>query len=120
MNPMAKIKHLCAAISFLTLSLTAVCQSYTLNFRATDNDTTKFQKIGLQRSFKTKAEASIYVLKLPSTLQSSGFISASVDSARYDSSIGYISLYTGEQYKWATIHVQPEAREIMDAIHWPE
>ena len=120
MNPMAKIKHLCAAISFLTVSVTAVCQSYTLIFKGADNDTSKFQKIGLQRSFKTKAEASIYVLKLPSLLQSSGYITASVDSARYDSATGSVVLYTGDQYKWATLHVDPEAREIMDAIHWPE
>lgn len=120
MNPMAKIKHLCAAISILTLSLTAVCQSYSLIFKGADNDTSKFQKIGLQRIFHTKAEASIYVVKLPSLLQSKGYISASVDSVKYDSTAGHVVLYTGEQYKWANIHVQPEAEEIMEAIHWPE
>ena len=97
-----------------------MCQSYTLIFKGAENDTTKFQKLGLQRNFKTKAEASVYVLKLPSSLQSLGFISASVDSSRYDSSTGYVVLYVGDQYKWATILVEPEAQEIMDAIHWPE
>ncbi|MEI9809740.1 MAG: hypothetical protein WDO16_18790 [Bacteroidota bacterium] len=40
---------------------------------------------------------------MPEVLQSKGYVTASLDSIRYDSSFARIVLYIGDIYKWAQL-----------------
>ncbi len=56
-------------------------------------------------SFASKALCIEYLNRLPSFLQSQGYISASVDSVYEDSSSVYCRLFCGEKYIWENITV---------------
>jgi hypothetical protein len=83
---MTKLKHLVAAISFLTTFCVSKAQSYSVLYKTPEGDTSLSQKLSLQKTFTSQIEASLYVVRLPSLLQSKGYITASVDSAKFDSS----------------------------------
>jgi outer membrane protein assembly factor BamA len=117
---MAKLKHLLAAISFLTTFCTSKAQSYSVHYTTPQGDTSIQQKIALQKLFSSQIEASSYVVNLPSLLQSKGFITASIDSMRFDSLSANVIIYLGEQYKWAKIATRPQDVSILQAIRWPD
>ena len=117
---MAKLKHLLAAISFLTTFCISKAQSYVVYYKTADGDTSIQQKLSLQKNFPSQAEASLYIIQLPPILQSKGYITASVDTIQYDSLSASATIYLGEQYKWANISVRNQDASILQAIRWPE
>src|SRR5689334_17756765 len=116
---MTKLNHLFAAIFFLTTFYTAGAQSYTIHYRSPEGDTSLQQKLFLQKTFSSQAEASLYLVQLPYLLQSKGFITASVDSIQYDSLSIKAVVYLGEQYKWARISTSEQDASLLEAIRWP-
>jgi outer membrane protein assembly factor BamA len=116
---MAKLKHLLAAISFLTTFCIGKAQSYSVSYKTPEGDTSIQQKLSLQKVFSSQIEASLYVVKLPSLLQSKGYITASVDSLRFDSLSAIVVIYPGEQYKWAKIATREQDAPILQAVRWP-
>lgn len=76
------------------------------------------QQAGLQSSFPSRIEASIYLNELPSLLQSKGYITASLDSLQMDSASGRALIFLGDQYKWARLSTDPANLPIMEAAHW--
>jgi outer membrane protein assembly factor BamA len=117
---MAKLKHLLAAISFLTTFCIGKAQSYSVYYRTTDGDTSFQQKLSLQRNFSSQTEAVLYFVQLPSLLQSKGYITASVDSVQYDSLFATAIVYLGEQYQWAKISTGEKDAAILQSIRWPD
>jgi outer membrane protein assembly factor BamA len=117
---MTKLKHLVAAISFLTTFCVSKAQSYSVLYKTPEGDTSLSQKLSLQKTFTSQIEASLYVVRLPSLLQSKGYITASVDSAKFDSSSARIVIYLGEQYQWARILTREEDASILQSIRWPD
>ncbi len=63
-------------------------------------------------------QAREYVQNLPVLLQSKGYPAASVDTAVYDSLQAQCSLYVGETYQWAKLHIDSADRKLLDAINW--
>ena len=60
-------------------------ENFFLQVQYADSVSTRLrQNAGIQTIFKYKAECDEYLVKLPSILQSKGFISASVDSFFYN------------------------------------
>ncbi len=115
---MAKLKHLLTAILFLT-QLCAHAQAYRMQYIGVDVDSSLLkQQAGLQSTFPSRIEASIYLNELPSLLQSKGFITASLDSLQMDSASGKALIYLGDQYKWASLSTDPANLPIMEAAHW--
>src|SRR5947208_1407962 len=98
---MAKLKYLITAISFLTVFFDCNAQSYAVHYVSADTDTTQLQKMQWQSGFASKAEAILYISRLPSVLQTKGYLTASIDSVHYDSSFAVASVFLGLQYKWA-------------------
>lgn len=117
---MAKLKHLLAAISFLTSFCIGEAQSYSVFYKTPEGDTSLSQKIALQKVFSSQTEAGLYVAQLPSLLQSKGYITASVDSTRFDSLSAKVVIYLGEQYKWARITTRHQDASILQFIRWPD
>lgn len=117
---MAKLKHLLAAISFLTTFFVSRAQSYSVFYKTPEGDTSLFQKLSLQKNFRSQIEANLYVIQLPSLLQNKGYITASIDSIRFDSSFAEIVIYPGEQYKWAKIITREQDASILQSIRWPD
>jgi len=116
---MAKLKHLFAAISFLT---TCVCraQSYTVLYQTPEGDTSIQQKLSLQQKFISRAEAIFYLVQVPSLLQGKGYITASLDSVSYDSVSAKAIVYLGEPYKWAKIKTDQKDQTVLQSIGWPQ
>lgn len=116
---MAKLKHLFAAISFLTSFLFGEAQSYQVFYKLTDEDSSVLQKISLQKDFTSRTDAELYLLQLPSGLQAKGFITASLDSVLYDSTRAIASIFIGEQYQWARINTKESDADLLSAVRWP-
>ena len=115
---MAKLKHLLTAILFLT-QLCTHAQAYRMQYIGVDVDSSFLkQQAGLQSSFPSRIEASIYLNELPSLLQSKGYITASLDSLQMDSASGKALIYLGDLYKWARLSTDPANLPVMEAAHW--
>lgn len=117
---MAKLKHLFAAIFFLTSLCSGKAQFYTVYYKTPEGDTSLQQKISLQKVFASQTEASLYVVQLPALLQSKGYITASVDSVQFDSLFCDVVIYLGEQYKWTRINTRQQDASILQFIKWPD
>jgi outer membrane protein assembly factor BamA len=115
---MAKLKHLLTAILFLT-QLCSHAQAYRMQYLGVDVDSSRLQHdAGLQSSFPSRLEASLYVNNLSSLLQSKGYITASVDSLQLDSASGRAIIYLGDQYKWARLSTSTANLPLLEAAHW--
>jgi outer membrane protein assembly factor BamA len=117
---MAKLKHLIATISFLTTFFAGGAQSYFVHYQTPDGDTSFAEKLSLQKIFNSKTDAGLYLVQVPSLLQRKGYITASLDSMRLDSSSANVVLYVGEQYKWARIATREQDAWILQPLHWPD
>lgn len=117
---MAKVKHGIAVIIFLTLlGFTGSAQIYEVQYRVDASDSISIKEGLLQTQFASRTEAGTYLAQLVSQLKSKGYITASIDAIELDSLKGTVSLFLGEQYKWARINTMPQDAAILDAVRWP-
>ena len=115
-----KLKHLCALIIFLTCFEAGNGQVYVVKYQAEDIDSISlFQQIPLQTRFNSLNEAGLYIIQLPGLFQANGFITASIDSVRYDSTSAHVALYLGKKYQWTSIRTRPGDEGLLQAIQWP-
>jgi outer membrane protein assembly factor BamA len=115
---MAKLKHLLTVFFFLT-QLCAYAQVYKMQYIGVDVDASRLQHDeGLQSSFPSRLEASLYINNLPSLLQSKGYITASVDSLQLDSASGKAIVFLGDHYKWARLSTALANLPLLEAVHW--
>jgi len=71
-------------------------------------------------SFRTREACTEYVNGLPALLQAKGYMTASVDSVRYDSSGVTASLYIGNLYRWAHINTRRVEPGLLSAVGWSD
>lgn len=96
-------------------------QGYRLSLRGVDKDSaTIVAATSMQTSFVSQISCSEYINKLPGLLQSKGFVTASVDSVRYDSASASIVLFLGQLYRWAVLDAHSVEPAILDAVGWRE
>ncbi|HEV8285102.1 MAG TPA: POTRA domain-containing protein [Chitinophagaceae bacterium] len=121
---MTKLKQPISLVFFLfayiLLSLCADAQEkYELNIKAIDKDSAfLINTIGLQNSFSSRATCIEYVNKLPSILQSKGYVTASLDSLQYDTMSARIVLFLGEAYHWVQLNTDHVNTSILNAVGW--
>jgi len=72
----------------------------------------------LASSFPSQENAASYIAGLPALLQVKGYITASVDSATYDSTQARVQLFLGHLYKWTRLRTLPEDEALLQAIRW--
>jgi outer membrane protein assembly factor BamA len=117
---MTKVKHCFSAILFLTLlGVWANAQSYSIKFSVSASDSAQLEKLLLTSTFTSRIDAGSYIATLQPLLQSKGFITASLDSIRMDTSEAFVFLYLGEQYKWSLIRTQPSDAPLLETIRFP-
>jgi len=119
---MTKINQLILLFAVLFISALlnrSVAQDkYELNFRIVDKDSAVLNTIGLQNSFDSRAACTDYVNKLPSFLQSKGFVAASIDSLTYDSLAAHLVIFLGEAYHWTEINTDRVNPSLLNAVGW--
>lgn len=119
---MTKLKlYSCLCVLIILTTCTKVFSQYQLQVMAVDKDSSFFSKnLPLQNSFKSKSFCLQYVYELPTLLKAKGFINASVDSMKVDSSKTNVQLYVGNTFKWAYINTKRIDKAILESVAWNE
>jgi outer membrane protein assembly factor BamA len=124
-NP-AKIQRLiAAALLFLVIILSPAYSSaqqvYRLYTTCVDKDSVFLNsEVGLQVEFTTRLACIDYVNKLPSLLQTKGFVTASLDSVFFDTTSAKAVLYLGQRYKWVSINTVNADPQVLALSGWNE
>lgn len=71
-------------------------------------------------AFINKNDCILYVNSIQPILQAKGYITASVDSVKYDSTSAVAMLYIGEVYRWSSITTNDESRKWLSRINRDE
>lgn len=119
---MGKFKLQISVLVSTLIYFSAIAQPrYSLRLKGIDKDSASIvSQTGIQTSFTSRTDFNTYFEKLPALLQSKGFITASIDSLKYDSSSAYMALYLGNAYRWAQLNAKGIEPGILDAIGWRE
>jgi outer membrane protein assembly factor BamA len=116
-----KFKPQISVLTLIFFSINLAAQQYRLYIKGVDKDSaTIVKQAGIQTLFNNKTAASQYLSKLPSFLQSKGYITASIDTVAYDSTHARIVLYAGPVYKWARLDAGNVEQPLLDGIGWRE
>src|SRR5688572_23232076 len=112
---MAKLKLL--AFLFLLICNGAVAQSvYGVHYNLADS--VRVDTSLLQTHFTDRQAAMQYVAELPAFLQGKGYVTASIDSARFDSLAAHVALFLGQPYQWATIITASADEDVLQGVRW--
>jgi len=122
---MTKLSQPISILSFLFISLLPVSvfaqNRYELDVRTIDKDSSfLINAIGLQNTFTSQAACTDYINKLPSLLQSKGYVTASLDTVVYDSASALVVLFLGEAYHWARLNTDHVDASLLNAVGWRE
>jgi outer membrane protein assembly factor BamA len=112
---MTKVKHLVLAILLTLFSVTASMAQYDVRYSLTDSIPAP---AFLENNFHDRNAAAQYLSKLPELLQTRGYITASIDSIRFDSLFADAHIFLGTQYKWAEVSTDPRDADILEAVRW--
>lgn len=93
-------------------------QSFAVHYKTPEGDTSLQQKLSLQQKFFSASDAGAYLFQLPFLLQGKGYITASIDSVRYDSTAATAVIFLGEQYKWAKLSIHEKDASLLEAVRW--
>jgi outer membrane protein assembly factor BamA len=105
---------------FMMSNLRGLAQ-YPLHITPVDKDSAFLRKnLGLITSFRNQEICTEYVYEMLSLLQAKGYMTASIDSMRFDPSGAKIRLYVGEVYRWANINTGKVEPELLSAVGWSE
>jgi outer membrane protein assembly factor BamA len=115
-----KIRLQISVLVFLWPGIYISAQSkYDLIVRGVDKDSvTLVSQVGLQTSFPSRFACIDYINKLPGQLQTKGYVTASIDSLRFDSAVARMVLYTGGIYRWASLDASNVDQALLDAAGW--
>lgn len=121
-SQMRKFRLQISVLALLLLSIYTSGQGkYNLILRGVGiDDSLQLSQLGLQTGFTSRTACSDYIARLTSTLHAKGYVTASVDSIRYDSACAYIVLYTGQKYLWAQLDTKYADPAVLDAVGWRE
>jgi outer membrane protein assembly factor BamA len=103
------------AVMLLMLAGTCLRAQYTLRYIPVDSVPAPFPLLG---QFSAKGPAMTYISSLPAALQARGYVTASVDSLRLDSTVGDVHLFIGRGYRWARLETKPADADLYAALRW--
>src|SRR5688500_8109310 len=110
------------ARKFIVMMMCLACletsAQYRLRIESLDHDSAALKPFSLQQFFPGKDACSVYVSKLPELFHSKGFIAASVDTVRYDSTMATAVLFLGEAYRLATVNTDSVDPALLRAVRW--
>lgn len=119
---MIKFKLQISVLAFLFLHLHSFAQErYRLFVRGVDKDSTFLaDTIGIPSSFANRKACSEFVNLLPGQLKSKGYVTASMDSLRFDSTHADMVLFVGDRYRWTKLDASQVDVSLLRAIGWRE
>src|SRR5580765_7355626 len=120
---MTKLSQPISLLIFLFIFLvhTSAQKVYGLNIKGVDKDSAFLvDTAGLQNKFSSRNACVDYINKLPSLLQSKGYVTASIDSIKYDSASARLVLFLGEGYRWALLNTNHVNPSLLNAVGWRE
>ncbi|MBZ4188384.1 POTRA domain-containing protein [Niabella beijingensis] len=108
---MTNVRYLLPLLAFLWTGFYAAAQDrYTLIVTLVDKDSNFLKKdFPVKTDFINKEDCRQYTEQLIPLLQARGFVTASVDSLRFDSTAAYMQLFAGVRYKWEHLTVGGES-----------
>ena len=116
---MAKVHYLLSFFYFFSVSFIAASQNeYSLRIVHIDSAATSAPLPGLRASFSNKQQCHAYILQIVPLLHTRGYVTASVDSIRFDSTAASIHLFAGQQYKWQYLSAHTGAIPWLQKIGW--
>jgi outer membrane protein assembly factor BamA len=117
---MTKLRLPISILVFLLLSVQLLAQNnYDLHIRSVDKDSVFLtDKLGIPTSFITRSACVEYINQLPGFLRAKGYVTASMDSVRFDPAFAKVVLFTGDIYKWAQIDASLVDVSILQAVGW--
>ena len=119
---MNKFRLQISVLVLLLLSIYASAQNkYSLSIRGVDKDAAQLvSELGLQTAFTSRLSCTDYINKLPSLLQTKGYVTVSIDSLQYDSVMARMVLFTGKRYLWTKLGAKNVDPVLLDAVGWRE
>jgi outer membrane protein assembly factor BamA len=81
-----------------------------------DKTNSMLNGLKLQTSFPSITTCLQYVHQMPAQLASQGYISASVDSMKQDSSSIKIHLFVGEKYTWSNLRMDENTWQVLNTL----
>ncbi len=119
---MTKLRLQISVLFFLLLSISASSQeNYLLRLRGVDKDSAFLAtQFGIPSQFTSRNACIEYINKLPALLQSHGYVTASIDSLRYDTAFASLVLFAGEPYRWAQLDATGVEPALLEATGWRE
>jgi outer membrane protein assembly factor BamA len=111
-----------SVLVFLLLSIHLPAQDkYILRLKGVDKDSAELaSQLGIPADFASRYACAEYINKLPGLLQAKGYVTASIDSLRYDSSFASMVLFAGQVYRWAQLEASGIDASLLDAVGWRE
>ncbi|MBN8676380.1 MAG: hypothetical protein J0L56_19795 [Chitinophagales bacterium] len=111
-----------SVLVFLLLSIHLPAQDkYILRLKGVDKDSVVLaSQLGIPGDFTSRYACTEYINKLPGLLQAKGYVTASIDSLRYDSSFASMVLFAGQVYRWAQLEATGIDAALLDAVGWRE
>ncbi len=92
----------------------ASSQNHRLVINCTNLNNNFLQKeLQLKTVFTTKLQCKTYIEQLPILLQSKGYLAASIDSLKQDSSTSTILLFLGEKYTWYNLKIDDKDKILL-------
>jgi outer membrane protein assembly factor BamA len=94
-------------------------KNYQLHLHGVDSSSASvLENIGYTNLFSNKIQCAEYISTIPQLLKTKGYIAASVDSLRYDSSSATAVIYTGQVYKWVLLRISSIDPKLLDKLNW--
>ncbi len=114
-----KVKVTRYGLVWLIICLAAIqlhAQTIQLHIKPVDKDSTFIASLLLKKTFTNLQQGVQYVNQLPTALQLKGFVSASVDSIETTTTAISIYLFTGNQYQWKELLINPQDKPLLNQL----
>lgn len=98
---------------------TAGQNKYPLFIRGIDKDSSFLvNEFGIPSTFDSRLDCIDFINKLPGQLNAKGYVTASIDSLRYDSLNASMVLFLGDTYRWARLDASTVDPGLLEAVGW--
>ncbi len=106
-------------VVLLVARVTQAQEGYPLQIRCVDKDSGFLARtLGDPPSFTGQFDCLAYVNKLPDLLRARGYVTASLDTVRFDSAQARVVLFVGEVYRWARLDTRLVAPDLLESVGW--
>src|SRR5690606_13409868 len=94
-------------------------QTYDLHVHCVDYDSVFVADVlNVQTSFINQESCRLYVAALSQNLKNKGFVTASIDSIKFDSLSAFMVLYARNLYQWSRIDIDEKHNELLQSVGW--